>query len=227
MGGYLVSASPDGCHRLMTTRPCATADAARRTGPTARSFGRSSGLSFVVVVVILALTMAWGIHGLVDRAPPEPGRPPVVAAQAAARSPGRPDHVGTTAHPGLTVEGGYVQVKTPTFSALAVVNGPWCPARVCPSFRASPPVPGRSPFQPRQGTVPISVADFDSIDHPRRSTSPDPGARTADPLPTSLHTGQSLSFKIRAVMPTGEGLMRWAPDGNNIVAKWDYQVEND
>jgi hypothetical protein len=28
-------------------------------------------------------------------------------------------------------------------------------------------------------------------------------------------------------MPTGEGLMRCAPDGNNIVAKWDFQVEND
>jgi hypothetical protein len=42
-----------------------------------------------------------------------------------------------------------------------------------------------------------------------------------------LHTGQTLRFKVRAVMPTGEGLMRWAPNGNNIVAKWDYQVEND
>ncbi|HML00476.1 MAG TPA: hypothetical protein VK428_09825, partial [Acidimicrobiales bacterium] len=46
-------------------------------------------------------------------------------------------------------------------------------------------------------------------------------------MPSLLTTGQKASFQIRAVMPVGEGLMRWAPDGNDIVAKWDYQVEND
>ena len=25
----------------------------------------------------------------------------------------------------------------------------------------------------------------------------------------------------------GEGLMHWAPDGRNIIAKWDFVVEND
>ena len=36
-----------------------------------------------------------------------------------------------------------------------------------------------------------------------------------------------LSFELRAVEATGEGLMRWAPDGNNIVGNWDFVVEND
>ena len=70
------------------------------------------------------------------------------------------------------------------------------------------------------------MADFDSIDYHADGLQDVPGARSG-PLPATLHTGQSLSFKVRAVMPTGEGLMRWAPDGNHIVAKWDYQVEND
>jgi hypothetical protein len=39
--------------------------------------------------------------------------------------------------------------------------------------------------------------------------------------------GQKLSFELRAVEATGEGLMRWAPDARNIVAKWDFVVEND
>ncbi len=70
------------------------------------------------------------------------------------------------------------------------------------------------------------MADFDTIDHLQTvyKLALAPGQ---PPLPAALHTGQSLNFKVQAVMPTGEGLMRWAPDGNNIVAKWDYQVEND
>ena len=40
--------------------------------------------------------------------------------------------VGTVADPALTVEGDYVQVKTPTFSALAVVNGPVVPGEGLP-----------------------------------------------------------------------------------------------
>jgi hypothetical protein len=48
------------------------------------------------------------------------------------------------------------------------------------------------------------------------------------PLPPRvLRPGTRMSFELRAVMPTGEGLMRWAPDGRNIVAKWDFIVEND
>jgi hypothetical protein len=36
-----------------------------------------------------------------------------------------------------------------------------------------------------------------------------------------------VSFRLRVVEATGEGLMRWAPNGRNIVAKWDFVVEND
>ncbi len=36
-----------------------------------------------------------------------------------------------------------------------------------------------------------------------------------------------MKFELRAVEAPGEGLMRWAPDGTHIVAKWDFVVEND
>ena len=118
------------------------------------------------------------------------------------------------------------QVTTPTFSALAVVNGPVVPGEGLPVIQRFTTCTWTISLSHVKGTVPISVADFDSIDHLQTvfTMTLVPGQ---PPLPTSLHTGQSLSFKVRAVMPTGEGLMRWAPDGNNIVAKWDYQVEND
>jgi hypothetical protein len=46
-------------------------------------------------------------------------------------------------------------------------------------------------------------------------------------MPTSVSTGEQATFSLRAVVPTGDSLVRWAPNGNNIVAKWDNQVEND
>lgn len=39
--------------------------------------------------------------------------------------------------------------------------------------------------------------------------------------------GGTVSFELRAVEAVGEGLLRWAPLGGHIVAKWDFVVEND
>jgi hypothetical protein len=179
-----------------------------------------------VVFVVLAATLAWGVHGLVAQPAPRLADPSSWLAKQQLGHPVDQLLVGTITHPALTVAGDGVEVKTPTFNALAVVNGP--------------EVPGEGgPVQPRfvtctwtvsishvEGTLPISLADFDSIDDVQTVFKPGlaSGQRA---LPASLHTGQHLSFSIRSVMPIGEGLLRWAPDGDHIVAKWDYQVEND
>ncbi len=137
------------------------------------------------------------------------------------------DHlvVGTYAAPALTIAGDEVRVETPTFSTLAEVTGPL--------------VPGEGmTYQPQyvtgtwtvhlwdvKGSIPLAPADFDSIDHLGREyhLALPPGAT----LPKSVSTGQQVTFELRAVVPIGEDLVRWAPNGNNIVAKWDNQVEND
>ncbi len=109
---------------------------------------------------------------------------------------------------------------------LAVVNGPVVPGEGLPVVQGYTTYTWTISLNHVRGTVPVSVADFDSIDYQQTvyKLTLVPGQR---PLPTALHSGQRLSFEVCAVMPTGEGLMRWAPNGNNIVAKWDYQVEND
>ncbi len=74
--------------------------------------------------------------------------------------------------------------------------------------------------------VPISAADFTS--HRRRRQRLPPALVPGQPKPPAmLRPGQKVSFELRAVEAIGEGLMRWAPDGRNIVAKWDFVVEND
>jgi hypothetical protein len=134
--------------------------------------------------------------------------------------------VGTAAHPAITVEGDYVEVRTPTFSALALVSGPVVPGEGLPTQTNFTTCTWTISLSHVVGRVPIAVADFDSIDHSQNVYKPYllPGESAP---PATVRTGQTLTFKLRGVMPVGEGLLRWAPDGNNIVAKWDYQVEND
>ncbi|MGO8861975.1 MAG: hypothetical protein ACLQRH_14585 [Acidimicrobiales bacterium] len=134
--------------------------------------------------------------------------------------------VGTYADPALTVEGDFVEVRTATFSALAVMNGPVVPGEGLPHQASFTTCTWTISLSHVVGRVPISVADFDSIDHSQTVFKPYlvPGERTP---PTVVTTGHDLTFQIRSVMPVGEGLLRWAPDGDHIVAKWDYQVEND
>ena len=76
------------------------------------------------------------------------------------------------------------------------------------------------------GDVPVSVASFESIDYRGNVYRPEfvPG----QPVPPKiLRPGQTVSFELRADEVVGEGLMRWAPVGGRIVAKWDFVVEND
>ena len=74
--------------------------------------------------------------------------------------------------------------------------------------------------------MPIRTADFTTIDD--QSNVYKPVFVKGQPRPPAeLKPGQKVTFELRAVEATGEGLMRWAPDGTHIVAKWDFVVEND
>jgi|SRR5271157_3855607 len=209
----------------MTTAVAPTAEApkkdrAPRPGPS----GVRRAL-FWGVFLVLAATLAWGVHGLVAKPGLNIADPQSWLPKQQLDHPIDQTVVGTVAHPALTVEGDFVRVETPTFSALAVVNGPVVPGEGLPFQQRFTTCTWTISLSHVRGTVPISVADFDSIDH--LQTTYKPTLVPGEQLPATLHTGQSLSFKLRSVMPVGEGLLRWAPDGDHIVAKWDYQVEND
>jgi hypothetical protein len=133
--------------------------------------------------------------------------------------------VGSYAAPATTVAGGDVRVKGPGFTAVAVVTGPLVPGE---GFQ----------YQPRfvtatwtvhifdvEGTIPIAASDFDSIDYAGNEFHMRPPQGTT--VPTSISTGQQVTFQLRADVLIGEDLFRWAPNGNDVIAKWDNQVEND
>jgi hypothetical protein len=74
--------------------------------------------------------------------------------------------------------------------------------------------------------VPVSVADFHSVDHLGSVLLPGlvPGEH---PPPHVLQPGQTVRFRLRAYELVGEGRMQWAPDHKHVVGNWDYTVEND
>jgi hypothetical protein len=139
-----------------------------------------------------------------------------------------PDGVltGATARPALTTEGDAVMVRLADASIRATVDGPEVPGEGLPYQTPATTCTWTVTLSGATSTVPIVIGDFSTLDHLgvvyHVATVPGQPAP-----PAALAPGQTASFELRTVMPTGEGLMRWAPDGGPIVAEWDFEVEND
>jgi hypothetical protein len=140
----------------------------------------------------------------------------------------RPDSVltGTTARPALTSEGDEVRVELPGATVLAQVTGPQVPGEGLPYQARATTCTWTITLTDRTAPVRVRLRDFTSIDN--LGTIYHPSFVIGQPHPpATLRPGRSTTFELRAVMLTGEGLMRWAPDGGKIVAEWDFEVEND
>jgi hypothetical protein len=133
---------------------------------------------------------------------------------------------GTPQRPALANEGDAVRVKASGFSVLVTVTGPQVPGEGLPFQANADTCTWVVTLSGATGSVPISAADFTAIDDQNNVYKPAFVPGRPKP-PTVLKPGQNISFELRAVEATGEGLMRWAPDGHDIVAKWDFVVEND
>lgn len=134
--------------------------------------------------------------------------------------------VGTAAEPALTNQGDAVKVVTPHWSVVVVVSGPEVPGEGLPYQTSFTTCTWTVTLSQATGRVPVSVADFDSIDD--RGDVYKPALVGGQPNPPAfLRPSERVSFELRAYEAVGEGLMRWAPIGNRIVARWDFVVEND
>jgi hypothetical protein len=139
-----------------------------------------------------------------------------------------PDSVltGTASRPALTTEGDAVDVAVGDASLRATVSGPVVPGEGLPVQQEATTCTWTVTLSRATTTTPIDIADFTSLDH-LGVVYPVAAVPGQPPLPTSIAPGQTRRFEVRAVMPTGEGLMRFAPDGKTIAASWDFEVEND
>jgi hypothetical protein len=134
--------------------------------------------------------------------------------------------IGTVNKPALQVEGLPVEAKTKAFDVWITVSGPVVPGEGLPYQPDATTCTWTVTMKDANGDVPVSVADFHSVDHLGAVFLMGlvPGER---PPPPVLHRGQTLTFRLRAYELVGEGMMQWAPDHKHVVAYWDYTVEND
>jgi hypothetical protein len=137
----------------------------------------------------------------------------------------QPDSVltGTSERPALTAEGDAVLVQLPAGSVQATVSGPVVPGEGLPYQTDATTCTWTVTLTGASAQVPISVADFSTLDH--LGTTYHPTFVTAPPA--MLAPGQRITFQLRAVMRVGEGLMRWSPGMSGYVASWDFEVEID
>lgn len=130
----------------------------------------------------------------------------------------------SAARPQLAVQGATVAVVLPAGGALATVVGPALPPFVLPQ-----PLTLKAVFTitlaQAHGTVPIRISDFSIKEQSGKVQQPQLVAGTPAP-PADLPAGGHVTFKVTAVLPSGEGLLRWSPGGTLLVG-WDFIVEND
>jgi len=128
--------------------------------------------------------------------------------------------------PHLAVQGNTVSVTLDAGHVLATVAGP-----AVPPFRAPPPPAVTATFTVSlacaSGTVPIALDDFTIRDGVGRLVHPQLVTGEAMP-PKTLRSGGHVAFRLTAVLPSGEGLMQWAPNNaRRPLVSWDFVVEND
>jgi hypothetical protein len=133
--------------------------------------------------------------------------------------------VATTAHPVLAIEGDTVAVNLPAGHVLVTAVGPAVPEE------GQFPVPPTSPctftvtFSRGAGAVPLDSSSFTILDeqsvlhHPRITVA-------AGALPQNVGS-QAVTVAVTATLPTGNGQLRWAPDGAIPIVSWDFDVEID
>jgi hypothetical protein len=74
-------------------------------------------------------------------------------------------------------------------------------------------------------TVSLGTARFDVLDHEGAVHVLRPAS--GDPLSATVQPGQTVTLDLVATVPSGEGLLRYAPDGTHAAAAWDYVAETD
>lgn len=133
---------------------------------------------------------------------------------------------GTAARPAVTSEGDQVLADVAGAHVVAEVDGPVVPGEGLPDPPETTTCTWTITIRTTGRSLPLSVQDFNSLDH--LGTIYRMAAVPGRPrIPTVVRPGHSVRFEVRAVMPTGEGVMRWAPDRQHILGEWDFTVEND
>jgi hypothetical protein len=133
---------------------------------------------------------------------------------------------GSPGNPAVTSEGDTVRAMVGTGSVQISVLGPVVPGEGLPKVTAATTCTWTVTLQHATTTIPLRTSDFVALDQDRDAYHPQPVPDQPKP-PSSVHPGDRVQFQLRVVMPTGEGVMRWAPVAGQVLGIWDFVTEND
>ncbi|MDP9028348.1 MAG: hypothetical protein M3N46_12520, partial [Actinomycetota bacterium] len=140
-----------------------------------------------------------------------------------------PDSVlsGSAERPALTVEGDAVDVRLAHGATVrATVTGPVVPGEGLPYRAEATTATFQVTLEAASTSIPLGLEQFHAVDHFGAISQLTPIPGQPGP-PATIEPGQTVSFEVRAVIVTGEGILQWAPDQRHPVATWDFVVEND
>lgn len=133
----------------------------------------------------------------------------------------------SAAHPWLAIQGDTVLVRLFGGHVLATAVGPNVPEE------GAFPVPKTSPcsftltFTAASKALPLRAAAFSALDEYGRVHVLTVTTAAGKPLPASIPQGTTITLRLSATLPTGEGQLRWTPQGSEPIVSWDFDVEID
>ncbi len=133
----------------------------------------------------------------------------------------------SAAHPRLAIEGDTVSVQLAGGQVMATAVGPQVPEE------GQFPVPATSPctfiitFTQGSGRIPLRPAGFTIVDELGHLHQPQVTVPAGGAVPAGLPAGRTVTLTVKAVLPTGNGTLQWAPAGGQPVVSWDFDVEID
>jgi hypothetical protein len=129
--------------------------------------------------------------------------------------------------PVLTIQGDSLSIALPGARLLVTAVGPAVPEIGRTPVPATSPVTFTVTFTHVTAPVSLRRSAWLLVDENHQLHHPHVTAVGGGPPPTQLRPGQTVSIKLHSVLPTGDGGLEWRPDGERVIAGWDFNVEID
>lgn len=186
---------------------------------TRRRFGALAGVAIVTAVLL---------SGCATAARPTPADTYGGLPTWLPKDTGAPNSLLTAdvRHPAVTSEGDPVEVHLDGGSVQVTVVGPEVPGEGLPVQPEDTTCTWTVTISRASRPVRLRAGDFNTLDH-LGTVYPVAAVPGQPAIPATVRPGQTVRFELRAAMPTGEGVMRYSGGTDDVLASWDFVVEND
>jgi hypothetical protein len=133
----------------------------------------------------------------------------------------------SAAHPWLAIEGDTVSVHLAHGRVMATTVGPAVPQEGAFPVPATTRCAFTVTLTAASGAVPVSPRAFTILDELGHLHDPRVTAAGGGSPPARVARGRTVTLTVTAVLPTGNGRLRWAPAGVTPIVSWDFDVEID